>query len=112
VTAIGPRLRQLREARGLNLRTTAASVGIHFTYLSKIENGHEATGEETIRALAGVVGGDVEELLALAGKIPAELQERALQDWRFAVLLRRLPALPDSTLAQFYQLIGIREAVA
>jgi transcriptional regulator with XRE-family HTH domain len=109
VSAVGPRLRQLRRSRGLSLRATATAVGVHFTYLSKVENGHEQAGEDTIRALAAVTGGDVEELLALAGKIPAELQQRALDDWRFALLLRRLLEQPDATLARLYQLLGVQD---
>jgi transcriptional regulator with XRE-family HTH domain len=102
---VGARLRQLRHVRGLTLRATATAVGLHFTYLSKVENGHEPPGEATIRALATVVGGDVEELLALAGKLPARLQQRAAQDAQFAMLLRRLPDTPDSTLEQLYALV-------
>ncbi len=112
MTTVGSRLRQLRKSRGLSLRAAAAAVGIHFTYLSKVENGREMAGEETIRALATITGGDVEELLALAGKIPAELSQRALNDWQFALLLRRLPGLPIATLEQIYEFLGIGEVVA
>src|SRR6266496_5511271 len=101
---IGPRLRQLRQARGFTLRETATAAGIHFTYLSKIENDHEPVGEDTLRALADILSADVEELLALAGKIPVQLQQRAVTDSQFALFLRRLPHLPRSTLTELYEL--------
>ncbi len=104
---IGPRLRQLRQARGFTLRETATAAGIHFTYLSKIENDHEPVGEDTLRALADILSADVEELLALAGKIPVQLQQRAVTDSQFALFLRRLPHLPRSTLTELYELVGI-----
>ena len=107
MTALGPQLRELRQARGLTIRAVADEVGVHFTTISKFENGHERPGEQTIRALAAVLIADAEGLLALAGKVPAELAQRAARDPQFALLLRRLPALPAATLDRIYQLAGV-----
>jgi transcriptional regulator with XRE-family HTH domain len=107
VTALGPRLRELRHARGLTIRAVAEQVGVHFTTISKFEHGHEQPGEWTIRALAAVLIADAEGLLALAGKVPAELAQRAADDPQFALLLRRLPALPAETLKRLYEIAGI-----
>jgi transcriptional regulator with XRE-family HTH domain len=71
----GRRLRQLRQERGLTLRTLADAVGVDFTYLSKIENGKVgyAPGADTIRALASALSVDALELLQLAQKVPPEI---------------------------------------
>ena len=66
-----------RRERGLTQRQLAAAVGLDFTYLSKVENDRgEPPGEETVRKLAEGLAVDVEDLLALAGKVPAELKTR------------------------------------
>jgi transcriptional regulator with XRE-family HTH domain len=99
----GQRIRLLRRERGLTQRQLAAAVGLDFTYLSKVENDRgEPPGEETVRKLADVLAVDVEDLLALAGKVPAELKTRALKDVEFARFLRRLPAASDKDLQDMY----------
>jgi transcriptional regulator with XRE-family HTH domain len=86
----------------------ALAAGIDFTYLSKLENGHgEPPSEETIRRLARELGGDAEELLALAVKVPESLKARASNDPDLALLLTRLPAMPSSRLRSVYRAAGI-----
>jgi transcriptional regulator with XRE-family HTH domain len=52
----------------------ANRIGIEPSYLSKIERGHEQPpGEETIRRIAQDLGENPDALLALAGKVSAEL---------------------------------------
>lgn len=101
------RLRHLRQAKDLTLREVAGKVGIHFTTLSKIENGHERPGEGLLVELGLIYEADLEELLALAGKVPPELLERATKDWDFAMLLRALPWLPQHTLEEVYRVAGV-----
>jgi transcriptional regulator with XRE-family HTH domain len=57
-----------------SVRQVARRVGIEPSYLSKIERGQEAPpGEGTVRRIAEELGQDVDEVLALAGKVPADL---------------------------------------
>lgn len=72
----GQRLRQLRKEKGFTLRGLAGEAGVDFTYLSKIENDRVpyTPAAETIRELARVLGIDAVELLALANKLPRELE--------------------------------------
>jgi transcriptional regulator with XRE-family HTH domain len=107
VSDLGSRLRQLRQARDLTLREVAAKIDLHFTTLSKAENGHERLGEATLRELAYIYDTDLDELLALAGKVPPELLQRAGEDWDFAMLLRALPWLPQHTLEEVYRVAGV-----
>ncbi len=106
--SFGRRIQQLRRGKGLTQRKVAAELGIDFTYLSKLENDRgEPPGEQTVRGLARLYGADPEELLARAGKIPAELRQRASKDREFALLLRRLPTLSDEELQQVYRSAGV-----
>jgi HTH-type transcriptional regulator, competence development regulator len=103
----GGRIQRLRRELGLTQRDVAGKLGIDFTYLSKLENNRgEPPSEETVRKLAEVLGADAEELLALAGRVPAELRELAQNDVEFARFLRRLPNLSDKQLQALYRQSG------
>ena len=104
--SFGQRIQRLRRNRSLTQRQVAAELGIDFTYLSKLENDRgEPPSEDTIRGLAAVLMTDEEMLLAMAGKIPAELRDRARDDVNFARFLRRLPSIPDTKMQQFYEAV-------
>jgi transcriptional regulator with XRE-family HTH domain len=72
---LGRRVRELRKAAGLTQRDLADTVGVDFTYLSKIENGRlESTPSiKTIQALAAALHVDDLELLQLADRLPPML---------------------------------------
>lgn len=111
--SFGQRIRQLRHSRGLTQRQVAAQLGIDFTYLSKLENDRgEPPGEDTIHGLAALLETDEEMLLAMAGKVPAALRDRARHDIEFALLLRRLPGIPDSEMQEIYKKFGIAAIAA
>ncbi len=80
-----------------SLRKVAAAIDVEPSYLSKIERGEQSPpGAETIVALAKELGEDPDILLALAGKVSADLQ--AIIRRRpalFAQLIRDLKNLPD-----------------
>ncbi len=104
----GQRIRRRRRELGLTQRKVAGDLEIDFTYLSKLENDRgEPPGEKTVRKLAVVLEDDEEELLALAGKVPEQLRDRAQQDVAFARFLRRLPDVPDKELQDIYRRLKI-----
>ncbi|MBV9127943.1 MAG: helix-turn-helix domain-containing protein [Verrucomicrobia bacterium] len=85
------------DAAAFTLRQLARRVGIEPSYLSKIERGTQPPpGEGVIRRLAAELGEDPDVLLALAGKVSADLQAiiRA-RPQLFAQLLRELKKMPD-----------------
>jgi HTH-type transcriptional regulator, competence development regulator len=107
----GQRIQRLRRERSLTQRQVAAELGIDFTYLSKLENDRgEPPGEDTVRKLAAVLQTDEELLLALAGKVPPELRERAQRDVEFARFLRRLPSITDEELRRLSKNLKIPPA--
>ena len=76
---LGTTIRQERHRCGMTLRDVADRVGIDFTYISKIENGHECSvSEATVRRLAEVLGvtGDVDQdaWVFMSGKIPERIR--------------------------------------
>lgn len=106
----GQRIRRLRRSRGLTQRQLAEQLGIDFTYLSKVENDRgDPPGEDTIGKLAALLKTDEEMLLAMAGKVPAGLRDRARDDVAFARFLRRLPNIPDSKMREIYDKLDIPE---
>lgn len=109
--SFGQRIQRLRRSRGLTQRQVAAQLSIDFTYLSKLENDRgEPPGEDTIRGLAALLDTDEEMLLAMAGKVPTGLRDRARDDVEFARFLRRLPSIPDSELREIYRKLDIPPA--
>lgn len=94
----GTRLKALRLQRHLSQRELAEKVaarlkeqdnrGFDFTYLSKIENGRmPPPSVPAILVLAEVLAADSDELLALAGRAPADVGEQ-LQNEKARVFYR------------------------
>lgn len=58
----------------MSQRALAEAAGIDFTYLSKVENSRmDPPSEGVIRTMAGILETNADELVALAGKVPADL---------------------------------------
>jgi len=49
-------LRELREQNQHTLRSASKQLGVHFTHLSKIENGHERAGRKLVSRMAKLYG--------------------------------------------------------
>jgi len=75
MSSLGSYIKERREAlsakhSGYSIRSVAKRIGIHHSYLSKLERGENAPlTEERIHALARFLGEDPEVLMALAGKL-------------------------------------------
>ena len=77
-TTFGSRIKALRLEAKLSQRDLANRLakrlkGFDFTYLSKIENDRLVPSAAAILALAAELKGNSDELLALAGKAPADV---------------------------------------
>lgn len=71
----GATLRELRRQAGLTQRGLAARTALDFSYISKIENGRlPPPSADTLVAICGVLDVPAEDLLALVGKIPSDVQ--------------------------------------
>lgn len=86
--------------RRFSMRQVALRVGIEPAYLSKIERDEQPPpSEATIRKLAAELGEDPDMLLALAGKVSADLQAIIRKRPQlFAELIREIEQMPDHAL--------------
>jgi len=79
----GEVIRELRHNRQLSQRQLAATVGVTFTYISKIENHKldfgEFPSEAMIHKLADALDADENDLLLLAKKVPPRIRERVFE---------------------------------
>jgi transcriptional regulator with XRE-family HTH domain len=103
----GERVRQLRNGKGYDLRTLAGKVGVHFTYLSKVENEKLDFGDypsdQLIGKLAAALDSDVDELLLLAKKVPEKIRRRVLER---PDVFRKLAELDDAALDRVMGYLG------
>lgn len=102
----GTVIRRSREARRrtdrrYSLRQVAFRIGVEPAYLSKVERNEVAPpSEEKVRRLALELNEDADRLLAMAGKISADLQNIIRsRPVIFGNLLRRLDRATDEELA-------------
>jgi transcriptional regulator with XRE-family HTH domain len=72
----GEFVRREREAREIGLREMAKMIGVSPTYLSKVERDEFAPpAEDKVKAIAQIIGCDVDDLLARAGRVASDLSE-------------------------------------
>ena len=64
---IGDRIRDARQARGISLRQLAEQVGVHYSHLSKVENGRDTIGRDALIRIAEELGADTDLMLGEAG---------------------------------------------
>ena len=69
----GAFIRRKREAKEIGLREMAKKIGVSPTYLSKVERDEfPPPAEDKVKKIAGIIGQDADELLAMAGRVAAE----------------------------------------
>jgi transcriptional regulator with XRE-family HTH domain len=72
----GAFVRQEREEREIGLREMAKMIGVSPTYISKVERDEfPPPAEDKVRKLAEIFNIDVDELMALAGKVSSDLSD-------------------------------------
>lgn len=70
----GEFVRRRREAKEIGLREMAKMIDVSPTYLSKVERDEfPPPVEEKVRKIAGIIDCDVDQLLALAGRVASDL---------------------------------------
>ena len=72
----GAFVRREREAKEIGLREMAKKIGVSPTYLSKVERDEfTPPTEDKVRAIAQIIECDIDELLAMAGRMPSDLAD-------------------------------------
>ena len=98
----GAYVRQEREGREIGLREMAKKIGVSPTYLSKVERDEfSPPAEDKVRKIAEIFSIDVDELLALAGKVSSDLSEIIREHPReLAALLRTTRGMTADDVAR------------
>ncbi len=98
----GAYVRQERESREIGLREMAKKIGVSPTYISKVERDEfPPPAEDKVRKIAEIFGIDVDELLALAGKVSSDLSEIIRENPReLAALLRTTRGMTADDVAR------------
>jgi HTH-type transcriptional regulator, competence development regulator len=91
---------QRQDPRAFTLRAIAGKLDVQPAFLSMVERGVcGPPSEGVIKKLAEVLQDDPDVLLALAGKLSADLREIIIKRPRlFAELIRELRETPDQTI--------------
>ena len=75
MASLGARIKELRLKAGLSQRELAKRVQVSFPHISKIESDIEPASTEILERIALEVGGDPDELILLADRLPDELRQ-------------------------------------
>jgi transcriptional regulator with XRE-family HTH domain len=72
----GAFVRRRREEKEIGLREMAKMIGVSPTYVSKVERDElPPPAEDKVKLIAAIIGCDVDELLARAGKVATDLSD-------------------------------------
>src|SRR6516165_7675141 len=72
----GAFIRREREGNEIGLREMAKMIGVSPTYMSKVERDEfPPPAEDRVRAIANIIKCDVDELLALAGRVSSDITD-------------------------------------
>lgn len=74
---IGRRIREIRKAAGIGIKTMAKLVGVDVSYLSRIESGRVSPSEQVLGKLSKALKCDEQELMLLTNRVP--------RNWRSAI---------------------------
>lgn len=106
--AIGPRLRELREARGMSVRALATASGLSGGFLSQVERGLSSIALSSLHKVAGALDVSMSELF---GKVPTPSPPRgAPDDDALVFTLNRAAARPERIVSsgRHYEMLSAR----
>jgi transcriptional regulator with XRE-family HTH domain len=102
---LGQVIRDARVAAGGSLREFARTLGITPSYQSDIENDRRIPSEEVLKKIAGQLGLDYEELMALAGRFGQDAERYMRRNPTAGALFRKLSETnaPENILRKMLQ---------
>ena len=98
----GAFIRREREGKEIGLREMAKMIGVSPTYLSKVErDDFLPPTEDKVRAIAGIIGCDTDDLLARAGRVSTDITDIIKRHpVELAALLRTTKGLTADDIAR------------
>ena len=98
----GEFVRRQRETKEIGLREMAKMIGVSPTYLSKMERDEfPPPAEDKVRKIAEIIGCDVDELLARAGRVSTDMSDIIKRHpVQMAALLRTTKGLTADDIAR------------
>jgi len=98
----GAFIRRKREGKEIGLREMAKIIGVSPTYLSKVERDEfPPPAEDKVRAIAGIIGCDTDDLLARAGRVSTDITDIIKRHpVELAALLRTTKGLTADDIAR------------
>jgi len=98
----GAFIRREREGKEIGLREMAKMIGVSPTYLSKVERDEFLPpAEDKVRAIAGIIGCDTDDLLARAGRVSTDITDIIKRHpVELAALLRTTKGLTADDIAR------------
>jgi transcriptional regulator with XRE-family HTH domain len=98
----GAFVRREREGKEIGLREIAKMIGVSPTYMSKVERDEfPPPAEDKVRAIANIIRCDVDELLALAGRVSSDVSNIIKrQPAEMAALLRTASGMSAEQIAR------------
>jgi transcriptional regulator with XRE-family HTH domain len=98
----GAFIRREREAKEIGLREMAKMIGVSPTYLSKVERDEfPPPAEDKVKAIAKIIGYDMDDLLARAGRVSTDISEIIKRHpVELAALLRTTKGLTADNIAR------------
>jgi transcriptional regulator with XRE-family HTH domain len=112
-TSIGAHLKQLRLASEYrSLRSFAKALGKTPSWWSKVESGEETPGADTLAHAAALLKVDADELLLLAGRLPADVKAILLGAPGAVPLVRAVAGLGEQAIEGLTGIAeGMRETI-
>lgn len=89
-TTLGAFIRDARVAKGLKLRELARRLEVTPSYVSDIENDRRVPSEEVLAKIAAELDLDYSNLVARAGRLPADAERYMRQTPAATTLFRRI----------------------
>lgn len=73
-------LRAIRKKHGMTIRSFAEKIGMNFSYLSRVENGHEVISIKNLEKIAHEFNEPLDELLIAHGYLPDHTKESRVKN--------------------------------
>lgn len=90
--ALGETIRERRKALRIGLREMASAVCVSPTHVSRVETGNHHPSEALVMLIAAFLTLDADALLALAGRVPSDVEAWLLADASRVARVRRMMA--------------------